>query len=125
MEALFPGIPFSAPMQLHDQGRWFDYDWVRNTLLDHGFKNVKVELTSYVTHVDGPEHFVTQFAMMFDLLRATQWTEELRAKYSKEEVRESVKSYLSEKYGEQGWDITWSLIVGSGQLHKVETSSST
>ncbi len=56
--------------------------------------------------------------MMLDLLRATQWTEELRAKYSKEEVRESVKSYLIEKYGEQGWDITWSLIVGSGQLDK-------
>ena len=56
--------------------------------------------------------------MMLDLLRATQWTEELRAKYSKEEVRENVKSYLIEKYGEQGWDITWSLIVGSGQLDK-------
>ncbi|CAK7208047.1 hypothetical protein SEUCBS139899_010881 [Sporothrix eucalyptigena] len=109
-------IPFWPVMQLHNSGRWFDESWVEKTLVDHGFQNVKVVLHSYPVPIDGPEHFVQQFGMMFDMFRKTQWNDELREKYSREDTLERVKAHLQEKYRGKGWDLTFTVIVGSGQI---------
>ncbi|OAA58489.1 Methyltransferase type 11 [Niveomyces insectorum RCEF 264] len=115
--ASFPTeIPFSPPMRLDTPSRWFEESWVKKTLLDNGFQDVNTVLHSYTVSVDGPEHFMRQFGMMFEMVRNMQWSDELKKQYSKEDMLERVEAHLQEKYGGKGWDLTFTLIVGSGQI---------
>ena len=90
MREAFNTFPFEAPlvmpMQVTRWGSWYDVNWIRKTLEKKGLEDVKVNVTAFLTHVDGVDAFIKHFDMMLDVVMAGSWSEELRKEHPKEEV---------------------------------------
>ena len=104
------------PMQTTSWGNWSDVNWIRKTLERKGLEDVKVDVTAFLTHTDGPEFFMSNFAMMLDFIIKTSWSEELRKEHPKEEVQKLMKEYLNKKYGNDGWDLSWVAVVATARV---------
>jgi len=111
------GAPFPArvPQQIHKQGEWYDHNWVKKNLIDHGLQDVKVEVRSIMTPVASAASFVEDSSHMFELVMGVLWDEDTRKKFDKQTLKEAVKKYCEEKYGGKGWDLVWTMIVANGK----------
>ena len=102
-------------MQTTKWGDWSDVNWVRQTLVELGLNEVKLDVLAHLSRVDSAEYFVKTYAMMIDWVMNTSWTAELRAKHGRDEVLELVRCHLEKKSNGEPWDITWVSIIASGQ----------
>lgn len=103
-------------LQTTEWGEWSDVNWIRDTLVGKGLKDVQVEVFAFLSHVDSAEYFVTTCASMIDWVMSSSWSEELMKEHPKEEVRQMVKAFLEKKYGGNGWDISWVAAIASGRV---------
>ncbi|KAL2138696.1 hypothetical protein VTI28DRAFT_6369 [Corynascus sepedonium] len=108
--------PFNVPLQTTAWGDWPDANWLRRTLEEKGLEDVKVDLYAFLSHCDGPDHFVGLFGMMLEFVMDSCWSEELRKAHPKEEVLQLVKEHVTKKYGGKGWDLSWVAAVASDHV---------
>lgn len=108
--------PNPFPQQTHNQGRWYDLNWVRENLLQHGLEDVKVDVTSHTSTVDDAATFVSRFGQIIEYIRNAFWKDETRRKFEdKDRLKESLIQHLDEKYKGEGWKLTWTMIIASGR----------
>ncbi|KAK4151020.1 S-adenosyl-L-methionine-dependent methyltransferase [Chaetomidium leptoderma] len=116
----FKSFPFEAPcemgLQTTEWGDWSDVNWVRETLVGKGLRDVNVDLLAFTSHVDSPAFFVENCKMMMDWVMTSCWSEELRKEHPKEEVFQMVREVLDKKYGDGGWEATWVGLVATGRV---------
>lgn len=120
MREAFNTFPFEAPlvmpMQVTRWGSWYDVNWIRKTLEKKGLEDVKVNVTAFLTHVDGVDAFIKHFDMMLDVVMAGSWSEELRKEHPKEEVKKLMKEYLEKRFGGDGWDLSWVAAIATARV---------
>jgi hypothetical protein len=120
----FASMPFDAPfpdvmpMQIHDSGKWYDPSWVEQHLLDSGFADVRVAMSTGRYHVESAAQFVSFFGLMIPFIVNTWWSEEQRAEHPVDEVKLAVEKHLAEKHGGKGWDVEWDVISMTGVVSK-------
>jgi hypothetical protein len=103
-------------MQTTAWGRWTDVNWIRRTLLAKGLEDVKVDVFAFLSHVESVDYFLSNFAMMMDLIMTGSWPEELRKEHPREQVHALMREWLEKKYGGDGWDYSWVAVVASGRV---------
>ncbi len=108
-------FPFPFPQQTHTQGQWYNQNWIRKTLLDHGLEHVNVDVSSHTSHAADAASFVAGFSQIIEYIINAFWSEETRRKYDKEELKRSIIKHCEKKYGGQGWDLAWTLVIASGK----------
>jgi hypothetical protein len=120
MRTAFDSLPFEAPlpdpvpMAIHGKLEWTDPEGVRKELVDHGFVNVKVEVTEQIVRVKDAEDYLKSFGMMKTWMVNTHWSEESKEK-GKDMLDDHILSHLKEKYNGEGWDMTWKAIIATCQ----------
>ncbi len=102
-------------LQTTPWGKWSDVNWVRKTLTEKGFEDIKVDVFAFLSHVESADFFLKNYGMMMDWIVNTSWSDELRAEHPKEEVHRLVKEFLEKKYDGEGWDLSWIALVASGR----------
>lgn len=120
MREAFKSFPFEAPLEMPMQttswGNWSDVNWIRKTLERKGLEDVNVDVSAFLSHTDGVDFFMPNFAMMLDFIMKTSWSEELRKEHPKEEVQKLMKEYLGKKYGNDGWDLSWVAVIATARV---------
>ncbi|KAL2164870.1 hypothetical protein VTH06DRAFT_166 [Thermothelomyces fergusii] len=108
--------PIDVPMQTTAWGNWADVNWLRTTLEAKGLEEVKVEVFAFLSRCDGPDHFIRQCGSLLDALLMGSWPEELRQTHPKEKVLQRIKEHVANKYGGEGWDLSWVAAVATGRV---------
>lgn len=116
----FQTFPFEAPCKMSTQttawGKWADVNWIRKTLVGKGLQEVEVDVFAFLSQVESADAFIANFGMMIDWIVSTSWSEEVRKEHPREEVHALVKEFLKEKYGGDGWQLSWIPIVATGRV---------
>ncbi|KYK61364.1 hypothetical protein DCS_02506 [Drechmeria coniospora] len=115
----FPGalLPDEMPMQMHDSGRWDDAAWIQTHLAAKGFEEVLVVVSEGSCRVEGADEWMRLFGMMMPFLMRTWWSEETRRAHDLDEVKKLVSRFLKNKYGDEGWEVSWEIISMTGVVH--------
>ena len=122
MRSAFASLPFDAPlrpipMQMHDQGHWDDAAWIEPHLRSLGLRDVEVHERPGTYFLEGgADEFLTVFGGMMRWMMSSNWDEETREAHPVEEVTELVREHLKEKYGGNGWSVTWTTITMTGRV---------
>jgi hypothetical protein len=111
-------FPDKAPMQTHDNGRWFDPAWVKDYLNSHGLTDVRVVVQPGTYEIRSAAHFVGDFASLLPWLLGRYWSEDVRAAHGIEEVKDLITKHLEEKYQGKGWTLDWLYIIATGRVEK-------
>jgi hypothetical protein len=83
---------------------------VSEQLTRHGFEDVEVRTVEHVMSVESAGDYLRTFGMMRDWMVGAYWSEESK-ELAKGMLDEHIVGHLTEKYGGQGWDLTWTLIL--------------
>ena len=108
--------PNPFPQQTHNQGRWYDLNWVRDNLLKHDLEDVRVDVSSHTSTVTDAKTFVAGFGQIVEYIRTAFWNDKIRQKFEdKEKLKDGIIKHLEEKYKGDSWELTWTMIVASGR----------
>ncbi|RYP32554.1 hypothetical protein DL767_005166 [Monosporascus sp. MG133] len=116
LKACFEALPFEAPfpdpfpMAPHGQLQWIEEGGIEKELRDFGFQKIEINTMTHIVHVDSAEHYLKCFDMMKHWIVNTYWNEESKEK-AKGILDEHIVKHLKDKHNNQGWDLTWKMIV--------------
>ncbi|RYP41251.1 hypothetical protein DL768_010525 [Monosporascus sp. mg162] len=120
MRSCFEALPFEAPfpnpfpMAPHGQLQWTEEVGIEKELRDGGFQKIEINTMTHIVHVDNAEHYLKLFDMMKHWVVNTYWSEESKEK-ANGVLDEHIVRHLKDKHKNQGWDLTWKMIVATCQ----------
>lgn len=115
-----PDYSFRFPMQTSPWGRWDDVNWLRSTLAspELGLEpdSVHVDALASTWAVDGVDHFMRTTEKMIDLTAdVTLGAESITRLGGHEGIRQKVRGYFEERFGEEGWTLVGVSICAWGK----------